>query len=154
MVIALALFGIILFVACADDIIVKGPSSLRGVYHGKYIYAKGVAAPPMLSDYEWIKWTFSDYKFWVEAEKTDLKPKIYCDWSGDYKLEQSNITFSNIDLSGDQCDPEAAPLGVFSFVREAGSGSVGDSIKLIRYDAAGDGGKGVEIKIVMEKELE
>lgn len=128
------LFWLVLAVAimagCAEDIVVEPPQSLRGVYDGEYIVTRDYGSSGGGTTVsQWVVWTFSDQKFWMEATKTDQRPKVFCDMSGNYKLE-TNITLSDPNTGGDQCDPRDVPEGTFGLRRTIGADNQIDSLYL------------------------
>jgi hypothetical protein len=116
-----ALIIIILLLGCAKDIIVKPPNTPKGVYNGLYtvITNYGSSSGATTRD-QWIEWTFTDYKFYSKATKTDLKPQEFCDVSGNYSIT-SNITLSDTLVSVDfTCTHSDVPSGSFSYRTKAG----------------------------------
>ena len=138
----IAIFVLALMFGCAKDIIVKPPSTLVGNYHGMITVIRGYNTSTPTTVQEWIMWTFSDYKFWMYAEKTDLLPKVFCDITGNYATTDK-ITLSDtsvIDVF--TCIHDDIPVGTFSIVRESDSVKISGTMR--------DGSRWVEI--VMKKE--
>ena len=115
---------------CAEDIVVEPPQSLRGVYDGEYIVTRDYGSSGGGTTVsQWVEWTFSDQKFWMVATKTDQRPKVFCDMSGNYKVE-NNISLTDPETGGDQCDPRDVPQGIFSLRRTIGDNNAIDSLYL------------------------
>ena len=110
----------ILVLGCAKDILVKPPTTLVGVYDGKCTVLRnyGSSNPgPTLE--QWVEWTFSDYRFWMKATRTDEKPQVFCDANGNYVLE-SQITLKDTVVIPTTCDRSDVPLGTFSLLHLPG----------------------------------
>ncbi len=122
---------------CAKDIVVSPPSSLRGVYEGTYTRVKGYSSGSgQITDDEYIEWTFTDYKFYCDAIKENLKPRFACDCFGNYNTE-SGIALTHVEIKPQVCDPEDSPKGNFSLSRfESEEGK--DSLVLEQLDVSKD----------------
>jgi hypothetical protein len=113
--IVIILLGIIIFLGCAKDIIVKPPTTLRGVYQGEYCFTDHPGSGQQ-TECQWITWTFTDYNFYMDAARTDERPPFTCDkWYGTYRLE-SNIIFDTCIPVG-LCNPDHEIKGVFNLLR-------------------------------------
>lgn len=110
---------VVLIVACADDIVVPPQSEIRGFYTGKFVIVEDCgSANPTTYDDQYINWTFSDQRFWLELDtiKTPPGDRKICDFSGFYKLE-SNINFNEVLLAGgQQCNQDYVADGEWSFI--------------------------------------
>jgi hypothetical protein len=143
MFVLFAIFVLALVSGCPKDIVVKPPSTLVGNYHGLITVTRGYNTSTPTTFQEWIQWTFSDYKFWMTAEKTDLLPKIFCDVTGNYNLTDK-IAFSDTSVTDVfTCIHEDIPIGTFSLVRE------GDSLNISGPYGA-DGNRFIDISIKKE----
>ncbi|SYZ74226.1 hypothetical protein TRIP_C60496 [Candidatus Zixiibacteriota bacterium] len=140
--ILIAIFVLALVSGCPKDTIVKPPSTLVGNYHGLITIIRGYDTSTPTTVQEWIDWTFSDYKFWMTAEKTDLLPKIFCDITGNYSLTDK-ITLSDTSMTDVfTCIHEDIPVGTFSIFREADSVKISGTMR--------EGSRWVEIALKKE----
>jgi len=111
--------------SCAEDIIVNPPGELRGVYEGLYRIIWNYGGSGLSNTEEqYIEWTFTDQRFFMNATRTDEKPAITYDLSGNYGLENVMI-FSDIIHEPGTFSPESIPEGEFS-------------LQTIRHDGAPD----------------
>jgi hypothetical protein len=110
----------ILITACADDIIVKSISELRGAYVGEYIRVKSVSSGAQTKT-QGIKWTFTDQKFFCEV--TDTVDIWLCDFSGNYKLE-NKLILSDTVVGAQTCDRNEIPVGSFDLRRASNPDSL------------------------------
>ncbi len=144
-VLSIAILVLALIIGCAKDIIVKPPSTLVGNYHGKTTVLKNYGSSnPGPKREQWIQWTFSDYKFWMKAEKTDLLIQVFCDVSGSYtttdKINLENVVRGDIFI----CDSTDYPRGTFTLLRQ------GDTISISGPMGTGTTISYLEVKIVKE----
>jgi hypothetical protein len=117
-------FTAILVIGCAKDIVVKPPTTLVGAYSGKCTVIRSYGSSNPVTLEEWIEWTFSEYRFWMKATRTDEKPQVFCDVSGSYSVT-SNITFSGVAATDVfTCNPDDYPEGSFSIIQSGDSVSI------------------------------
>jgi len=108
---------VVLLVSCADDIIIEQGSELRGAYAGSYtIVWNAGSGTGSTTDWQYVKWTFSDFQFWCYATDTTLRDRITCDFSGQYKSETVMI-FSDTIVEPGTCNHADIPVGEFGFNR-------------------------------------
>jgi hypothetical protein len=112
-----------LVVSCAEDIIVKPPSELRGNYKGSYWIETNVGSSGgSKTRWQWIDWTFTDIKFFCEATDTTLRDRITCDFDGFYTVENVMI-FSDTTVKPGTCDHDDIPVGEFDYITKSGEGN-------------------------------
>ena len=130
----LCLIIIGIFIAgCADDIIVRPASELRGAYEGYYTRIKSVSSGAS-SKYQNIEWTFTDQKFFCEV--TDTEDVWLCDFSGNYELADKLI-LSDTVVAAQTCDRSDIPVGSFQLIRKSNP-SGPDSLVIEQYDQDAD----------------
>lgn len=121
----LLLVAFAILASCAKDIVIAPPSELRGFYEGSYkvVYNYG-SSTGSTTDEEYLDWTFSDQKFFLNAARLDEKEAITFNMSGDYSL-QNKMVFSNIATEPGTFRLESIPEGEFDYTT-------------IRYEGAKD----------------
>ncbi len=131
--ILIILTAIILVLGCAKDIIVKSPPTLSGIYHGEYVYVDKPDQSGGKTSSQWIKWTFTDYTYIMDTDRTDLKDPFTCDkWYGTYKLE-NNVIFDNARGVG-QCDTILQKIeGAFTLTRKRSDDPLRDTLVLEQW---------------------
>jgi len=112
---------------CAEDIVVAPPGQLRGVYEGTYtIVYKETGSTT--TEWQYVDWTFTDLKYFMEASKTDLRPPITCDISGNYILD-SKILFTDTSVVPGTCKSESYIAGEFAFITISPGGDAPDTLR-------------------------
>ena len=135
----LIIIGIVI-AGCAEDIIVRPASELRGVYDGDYIRVKSFSSGAQTKTQK-IEWTFTDQMFFcVVVDTVDV---WLCNFSGNYELADKLI-FSDTVVGAQTCDRNDIPYGAFQLIRKANP-SGPDSLLIEQYDADADVKKVVKI---------
>ena len=123
-----AVLGIIF--ACASDIILEEPPSLKGVYEGRYIVTTNFGSPTAVEQKQNIIWKFTDRDFFMYVDTPNVIQDIcFCRAMGTYALEEKVrlLETSRVgipDFPCDACDVALSPDG--NFVLELPQ----DSVKL------------------------
>jgi hypothetical protein len=136
----------IFVLGCAEDIIVKPPTDLRGVYHGIYERIKNYSSGSggRIRHDQYIEWSFSDQQFWCDAIDTTLKPRFTCDFTGFYDLADKMILKDTI-VDAMTCDHNDIPVGNFQFMRKENPDGL-DSLIMEQLDTKDDVYKAIRIK--------
>jgi hypothetical protein len=112
----LVLFAAVLIIGCAKDIIVQSPSEIRGYYEGRYQSVTNYRVEGTVIRTEDVLWTFTDRIFRCEWDSSNGNPKVFCDFSGTYALEQ-NLVFSDTIVEPQTCQHSDIPVGDFTLDR-------------------------------------
>jgi hypothetical protein len=106
----------VIIAACADDIVVPPQSELRGFYTGKFIivenYGSGTGA---ITTEQFVNWTFTDQRFFLEVDTVLTDEIKVCDHSGYYTLA-NKMEFSQVILEPGTCNQDYVMEGEFSFI--------------------------------------
>lgn len=115
------LFGLLvvglIFLGCADDVIVAPPPGLRGAYYGTYTIIKnyGSGSGDTETSEDNVNWTFSDQQFWCIADTLANTEITICDFSGYYELlSNGNVLLRDTTVYPGTCDHDDIAVGEFS----------------------------------------
>jgi hypothetical protein len=117
-----------------DTIINPSPSEFRGEYRGEYQRIKSFSSVGK-SDYQHVKWIFTDTKFWCEAIDENIVAPFVCDFNGFYEIT-NKINLRDIFVPP-QCDHDDITDGAFDMRRKVCQGGP-DSLFMEQYDAGKD----------------
>ena len=107
----------VLLAGCADDIVVEQSGDLRGYYTGEFIIVEnyGSGSGAITTDGQYINWTFTDQRFYLEVDTARTLDVEICDFSGYYELGTS-MQFDRIQFDVGLCKPEFVAEGEFTFI--------------------------------------
>ncbi len=115
------LFGLLvvglIFLGCADDVIVAPPPGLRGAYYGTYTIIKnyGSGSGDTETSEDKVEWTFTDVRFFCVVDTLATTDITICDFSGNYELlSNGNVLLKDTLVSVGTCDHDDIAVGEFS----------------------------------------
>lgn len=107
----------LIFIGCADDVIVEPPAGLRGAYEGTYTIIKnyGSGSGDTETSEDKVEWTFTDQRFFCVVDTIATTDITVCDFSGNYELlSNGNVLFKDTLVSPGTCDHDDIAVNEFS----------------------------------------